>query len=408
MTHPQHPKHLLGSKWTALRFDAEQDPPERHWEAVHFAAREGLLTLEAVLTGRRIELEWRALRDRSEWEPGWTSLRAASEAEPTTLVIGAGLAGSSCALELRAAGLEVKVVDKARGAGGRASTRRAGDLRFDHGAQYFTARDPRFQARVEAWEAAGQVARWEGRLVRLEAGGAADLPAGQRWVGVPKMSSLVKSLAAELDVEFGVRVSQLGHSQAGWVAETEAGERLGPFDQVVVATPCPQAVPLLSPVAPDLAEALAAVEVAPCWAVMVDFASPLEVDWSGAKVDAGPLSWVARDSSKPGRPAGESWVLHASPSWSRAHLEASAAEVGPALLAAIGEQVGPLPAQRHLAAHRWRYAQTTAPLGRDCLFDASRGLGVCGDYCRGERVEDAFLSGLALGERLVASQRDLS
>ncbi len=74
MTHPKHPKHLVGSKWTALRVDPGQDPPERHWQAVAFEAREGVLTLEAVLTARRVELPWRALRDRAEWLPGWTSL----------------------------------------------------------------------------------------------------------------------------------------------------------------------------------------------------------------------------------------------------------------------------------------------------------------------------------------------
>jgi renalase len=407
VTHPQHPKHLLGSKWTSHRVEdspeSSQDPPERHWEAVAFAAREGILTLEAVLTGRRIELEWRALRDRAEWEPGWASL---APIKPTTLVIGAGLAGLTCAARLSEAGLPVRVVDKARGAGGRASTRRAGALRFDHGAQYFTARDPRFQARVEAWAADGRVARWEGRLVRLADGIPAAAPGGERWVGVPKMSSLVKPLALEAGVEFGVRVRELRRSDAGWLAQTEAGASLGPFDRVVLATPAPQAAPLLSSLAPDLAQELESVEVAPCWAVMVEFATPVEVDWVGAQMTESPLSWVAKDSSKPGRPQGESWVLHASPGWSREHLEDSADEVALALLAALAEGVGALPEYEHLAAHRWRYARTLAPLGRDCVFEASLGLGVCGDYCRGERVEDAFLSGLELGEVLVASRSD--
>lgn len=47
------------------------------------------------------------------------------------------------------------------------------------------------------------------------------------------------------------------------------------------------------------------------------------------------LSWVARDSSKPARPAGERWVLHASTAWTRAWFDRSEADVTAAMLAAL-------------------------------------------------------------------------
>ena len=82
-------------------------------------------------------------------------------------VLGAGLSGLTCARRLTEQQHTVKVFEKARGPGGRMSTRRAGPLRFDHGAQYFTVRDTRFAAAVERWRAAGIVAAWEGRIVSL-------------------------------------------------------------------------------------------------------------------------------------------------------------------------------------------------------------------------------------------------
>jgi len=86
------------------------------------------------------------------------------------LVIGAGMAGLACARRLAAEGAHVLVVDKARGAGGRASTRRGDGTSFDHGAQYFTARDAGFAAATAGWVATGVVARWDARIIRLEAG----------------------------------------------------------------------------------------------------------------------------------------------------------------------------------------------------------------------------------------------
>jgi predicted NAD/FAD-dependent oxidoreductase len=45
---------------------------------------------------------------------------------------------------------------------------------------------------------------------------------------------------------------------------------------------------------------------------------------------------------------------------------------------------------------RWLYAQTVNPLGQSHLWDRKAGLGVCGDWCLGHRVEDGFVSGLEL------------
>ena len=80
------------------------------------------------------------------------------------LVIGGGMAGLAAARALHEGGARVIVIDKGRGPGGRMATRRvevAGhQVSFDHGAQYFTARDPAFRAVVAGWEAAGVAARW--------------------------------------------------------------------------------------------------------------------------------------------------------------------------------------------------------------------------------------------------------
>jgi predicted NAD/FAD-dependent oxidoreductase len=46
--------------------------------------------------------------------------------------------------------------------------------------------------------------------------------------------------------------------------------------------------------------------------------------------------------------------------------------------------------------HRWLYAQTDQALGVSHLLDRNTGLGLCGDWCLGNRVEAAFVSGLEL------------
>ena len=77
-------------------------------------------------------------------------------------VIAAGLSGLTAARTLQDQGHRVAVFEKSRGPGGRAATRLINELQFDHGAQYFIARDPAFQRAAAAWRERGLVTTWNG------------------------------------------------------------------------------------------------------------------------------------------------------------------------------------------------------------------------------------------------------
>lgn len=316
-------------------------------------------------------------------------------------VIGAGVAGLTAARELARSGRDVVVFDKARGAGGRTSTRRGEGTAYDHGAQYFTARTEAFSKQVADWCDRGVAARWTAPVVTLDAG--ARTATGKndpRFVGVPGMSALARDLAKDLRLECRTRIEWIDGSASRRILITEDGEELAGFDAVVVATPAPQAVPLLAPV-PQLSAAAAGVEMQPCHAALVTFPERLDVDFGGAFVSNSPLAWVARSPSKPGRPDAESWVLHTTPYWSVHHLESPSEEVASALLGAFGEALGrKLPAPSACSTHLWRFARTAVPVGDPFLWDAEQRIGACGDWLIGARVEDAFTSGARLSRAM--------
>ena len=313
--------------------------------------------------------------------------------EKTIAVIGAGMAGLTCARRLTEAGLDVTVFEKARGPGGRLSTRRSDGGAFDHGAQFFRARDPRFIAEVEAWQRAGALARWPGQFKGL----AVDEPL---WVGTPRMSALTRHLAGTLtDLRVGVRVGAAQHTLGGWTLKDEAGDTLGTWSQLVVATPAPQATPLLVG-SPALADAAGRAQMAPCWSMMLGFDAPLNAGFEVAVIKEGPLSWIARDSSKPGRSAGERWIVHATAEWSAAHLEESSEDIAARLRTAFAEHVAH-PEPSTVMAHRWRYARVTIALDQACLWDKAQRIGACGDWCLGPRVEAAWKSGQAMADAIL-------
>lgn len=301
-------------------------------------------------------------------------------------IIGAGMAGLACADVLAAAGHDVALFDKGRGAGGRMSTRRwqtpLGAVTIDHGAQYFTVRDPDFARLVNAWHDAGIATPWP--------------PAGRdAWVGVAGMNAVVKQMAGRHSVSWGYLVKSVLRRAGGWHLMGE-GDPAGPFEALVLAIPAEQAAPILSLHDLRLTGIALRARSQPCWTGM--FVFDRRIDGLPTVVrDHGEIAWAARNSDKPGRPQPECWVVQATAGWSDLHIEERAETVADHLLDALSHLAGaPLPPVAAASAHRWRYA-LSAGTGDGALWNAELQLGVCGDWLLGPRVECAWLSGTQLG-----------
>lgn len=322
---------------------------------------------------------------------------------PHLALVGAGIAGLSCATVLQQAGLEVSVFDKGRGPGGRMSTRRGDSWQCDHGAQYFTARHAEFRAEVARWQQAGVADLWEPRLWMFDG----DSPeyresTVERFVGTPAMTAPARYLASTLSVQAPANIQQIRRQAHGWqVCSAELGWLEKSFSAVLLAVPAPQVAPLFKQLAPELFALADSAVMRGSWALMLRFAAPLDLAFDAAFVNQGPLRWIARNSSKPGRKGKETWLLHARPEWSEAHLEDDPERVAAALLYAFGQLGGPAP--QDWTAHRWRYADTEPPLDEGCAWCPDIGVGLCGDWLNGGKVEGAWLSGRALAERVLRS-----
>ena len=351
----------------------------------------------------------------------------------TIAVIGAGVAGLACARRLVEHGLDAKVFERASVAGGRVATLRTEIGSFDHGAQYFTTRHPAFVAEAARWSAAGIVEPWPVAVQTIAASPGKPIeharPSGStlRWVGVPGMSAIAAHLSQGLDVRVDARIVQLDAVSAErggaqrWSLrlreddpDSTAAVTEGLFDAVVVAVP-PEPAALLLAVAPALARQAASARVEPCWALMLGFTEPIDIDAArdaavdashvgdAAFVNSGRLAWMARESSKPERRMGERWTVHAQSVWSVEHFDDDPEDVKAKLLRAFHEATGTAEQPVYAAVHHWRHALARTPLACDLLWDERLRVGACGDWCRGHRVEDAWLSGTSLAEAIAAS-----
>jgi predicted NAD/FAD-dependent oxidoreductase len=334
-------------------------------------------------------------------------------------VIGAGIAGAACAGALQRCGVDVTVFDKSRGIGGRMSTRRvvwAGQdgtertSEFDHGAQHFTAPWPRFRAMLQRAERAGCVAPWQANLHSSTPG----VTGLRSHVAVPNMPALARHLLDGVPLRLERAVQRLQRGDDGWQVVLAGGDVAGPYHQVVLAMPPAQAAVLLAGHHDGWADALSGVEMLPCWTLMA-VTDELDWPWDAAEPPRGPLAWIARNDRKPGRtttPGYASWVAQATPAWSRDHADAEPRVVATLLQSALArllprQRAGAPLAWHHTGVHRWRYAvPASGPANerdeRDFWWDAELGLGVCGDFLSGGRVEGAWRSGDELADTLAA------
>ena len=318
-----------------------------------------------------------------------------------TLVIGAGLAGLAAAERLRAAGREVLVLEKSRGVGGRAVTRRWEGLAVDHGAQFFTTRSEEFRRQTAFWQADGICHPWTNGFHQYQNGRLQEpMEEGHiRFACRDGMSSLGRAIAEVgcFPMEREARVTSIVCEAGHWEIGVEEGRTFG-SRQLVLTTPPPQGADLLGAAAPHAAEILRSFQLQPCLALATRYPR-MDLDWRGIQSDDSRISWIGHDSSKRPEFHAEKTVIviHASPNFSRVHFDAEEEKIRGLMLAAASEISGRdlFPAESSFL-QRWRYATTSEHVAgsKAVLLEAPAALVLAGESFGGGKVEGAWLSGV--------------
>ena len=309
---------------------------------------------------------------------------------PSVAIVGAGLAGLTCAQALAEQGWNPTLFDKGRRPGGRLATResRHHPFRFNHGAQDFEARDPRFKERLTQWAES----EWVGPTAQ----------AGL-WTLGPRAATLPDALADGLRIHCRTRIVRLQREAAQWWLEVESGQRFGPFETLVLTLPPAQLADLIGasalPELENLVEGAAEATAEGAWAFMIavdgEPKTLAEGAWPGTLRLAKPTKNGKRALTAVLPEVLEGVNLEDTP-------EAMIAAWAPRLAEALGQPVEP----DEITVHRWRYARFAAPA--TCApWHPALGLALAGDgYAledtTAEGVEAAYLGGRAAAGRLIA------
>ena len=319
----------------------------------------------------------------------------------TIAIVGAGLAGLSCAVRLTELGHHVELFEKSRGPAGRMSTKRGEGWAADHGAQYFTARDPLFIEQVNKWQADQVVALWTPEIKVFEANQWTTYQSqDNRYVGTPAMNSPAKQLAKGLVLHASQTIDALSRTSGQWFLHSaEAGAIAKGFDTLILAIPGPQALTLAQQLDSEIQTIAGQSNMKGCWTLMARFEQRPTVTFEAAFVNQEIISWIARNSSKPERAGQESWTIQANPLWSQECIELNKEEVTERMLACT-KKLGLDCTEAEISVHRWRYASGATTPAMSFYMNLELQLGMCGDWLNGGRVEGAWLSGYHLANKM--------
>ncbi|BCJ57380.1 NAD(P)/FAD-dependent oxidoreductase [Micromonospora endophytica] len=307
------------------------------------------------------------------------------------VVVGGGIAGVACAVELHRAGVPVEIRERGRVAGGRMASKRFDGRPADLGAAYLTVSDPDFAAVVRGWQAAGLAREWTHTFVAYGVDGRREVPGAMRWAAPRGLRSLVEHLAAELPLVVNRLVLGV---EPGPAVDGRA------CAAVVLAMPGPQAALLLDPALATATEAVGRQRWSPALAAVLRFPARRWPDFRGAFVNDHPLlSTVCDDGDRRGDGA-PVLVAHTTAEFAAGHL-AQPTAAAPAIEAAVRDLFALPDRAEQVHVHRWTYAKPVGG-GTDAGFHLDDdGIGLAGDAFGEPRVQTAWRSGRDLGRALV-------
>ena len=329
------------------------------------------------------------------------------------IVIGAGMAGLTCAHQLKQAGLDVTIVEKSAGVGGRMATRRLQGTWVDHGAQLLSVKSDSFGRFVRKLEEKGIIKEWTRDVYQLSGAGLYPPSAEarhSRYCCPMGMTAIAKYLASEIPIISNTRVVGVSHNENKWELSTDRQEILE-TSAIVSTIPAPQFLPIFEEVlapAPSFLQAVKSVKFAPSVTIMAGYNvnNAVPDQWQAIQcVDDPILNWISYDSSKHQDKAVQPvFVFQSTAEFAKQSMEEVDLEIaGKPLLNQVGRLL-----EKWLAnpewwqVHRWRYALAEEFLGVSCLSTSIPLSLVCaGDWCAGKNIEAAYQSGIAAAESAI-------
>lgn len=312
-------------------------------------------------------------------------------------IVGSGICGLTLANELK--DMDIVVLDKGKGTGGRVATRRIthNDSRavFDYGAQFFTATNPEFVKYVGGLVENNVVKTWFKGPLNEKAVFKNDGKCS--YIGYDGLRSITKHMAKGLDVRQSERVDRLFNRKKEWVIHTDSNISIR-SRLVVLTSPVPQSLSIIeqSGISLDnrLEKELRKVAYDPCIALLVVCSGKsLLPEPGGIMLEDCPVTWIADNAMKGISKESTAITIHCSADFSRKNWAMNDKDLFENIMDSIGDKLGCKAEQYQI--HRWLYSKPVSLFGSPFAHTRDPGLlYFAGDAFVAPKIEGAFISGM--------------
>jgi renalase len=305
-------------------------------------------------------------------------------------IIGAGFSASVLCHYLKEK--DIIVFDKARGPGGRSSTRKVDGIGvFDHGLQYISPKRKKFLEYIQNLKL---VKKWEGDFIDVETGKV--LPKKDRYIGINGNNDFVKSTLDPTICKFNHKVNKIEHLNSVWNLTMDSGKQYK-AETVILTLPQMQTYELIK----DLNISFKTKEnfMKPCFSLMLAIKNNELFKYSGYVINHSKIiSWCANESSKEREQNNKDLTLlniQSHEEYGFKNFKQYKENKEEILNEMLDEffKIFKLKNEDivHQNIHGWLYAfcdDVTSPV----FWDKKINLGIAGDWLTGGRAENSFIN----------------
>jgi predicted NAD/FAD-dependent oxidoreductase len=307
-------------------------------------------------------------------------------------ILGSGISGSTIA-NLLSKKYSLEIFDKARGVGGRSSNKRfLKKLSFDHGLQYLSPKNKKFEIFVKKLTKIGVLKVWKGNHLDYNFKNTASL---NKFIGKNGNSDISKYLIGSIKVNLQASIKKINFIKNYWIITLE-NEKKCYFKNLIITSPFPQTKLLSGKYIPKKIKNLN-VKMEPNITVMAIYKKSSLPVVSSIKFNDKIISWAANENTKSRYKSKLTlWTIQSNIKWAKKYInnyKDNKSMVSRLLLARFNLLTGFK--NKNLVfknIHGWKYSYNLKSTNMFSYWSNKHNLGICGDWFIGPKVEHAWLS----------------
>ena len=308
-------------------------------------------------------------------------------------IIGSGISGSTIANYLKKKH-SIKVFDKAKGVGGRSSFKRYKDkIGFDHGLQYLSPRSKKFKSFTNKLIKRGVLKHWKGNHVFLNERVKRDKK-HIKLIGVKGNNDISKFLLKNIECNFQSELSKIKRQKNYWHLKFKDNKYIY-SKNIIITAPFPQAKKLTSRFIKTKLFKNKVIMNSSITVLLMTNKTGNETSsfFTNDKV----LGWISKENSKKRFKFNKDlWVLQSTFEYGKKHTEKyrNKRKFYTNVLIKKFKKLTNIKIKKiyftHI--HGWKYSSNSKSLNIQSYWDKKIGLGLCGDWFGGPRLENGWLS----------------